>query len=213
MNWGARNFRKSIGGATLIEFSLILPLLLMITFGTAEFGYVLYQFNSAQKATQAGARVASSRTVLTNVLECFVENNGGGNGNNTDPEPAGTNCASVTGALDWNGVTCVHPDDNTGNTTNCDDFGIRAVYTEMQAFYPNLTTTGYEVEFGPTGLGYIGRGAPVPSITVRIKDMNYNYIAIGGIVRFFDNNSDFGNSIAIASAETTVVGEDMDEGT
>ena len=83
----------------------------------------------------------------------------------------------------------------------------------MRLFYPNLTAGDIEIEFGPTQLGYIGRGAPVPSITVRIVDMNYDFLAMGFLANWFRDSSSFSNSMSIASAETTIIGEDMDEGT
>ena len=190
-------FRSNTSGATLIEFSFVFPLLLIMTFGIVEFGYVLYQYNSAQKATQAGARAASTRLILEGVSDCFV---------NTTAT-AGTDCAD-TGALSWGGVTCT----GTTGTTNCNSAGLTSVLNEMQLYYPQVQAANLEVDFGPTGLGYVGRGAPVPSITVRLVNLDYDFIAMGALVKYFDNSSSFGNSINITTAETTIVGEDMGEG-
>ena len=65
-------FRNTSSGSTLIEFSILLPILLTMTFGIIDFGYVLHQYNNAQKATQAGVRLASTSLVLQDVDDCFV---------------------------------------------------------------------------------------------------------------------------------------------
>ena len=193
-----RKFKSSVNGATLVEFSLIVPLILAMTFGIVEFGYVLYQFNSAQKATQAGARIASSRQILLGVEDCFVNSS----------DRAGTDCADVSGASGWAGITCTGVND----TSSCKGSGMAAVLAEMQIYFPGLTASNLEVEFGPTGFGYIGRGKPVPSVTVRVVNLSYDYIAIGGLVNALPGNSSIGDAINISTAQTTVIGEDIAEG-
>ena len=193
-----KKIRNCVIGASLVEFSIIAPLLLAMTFGIVEFSYVLYQFNSAQKATQAGARVASSRAILTGIEDCFVASN----------DTAGTDCANVAGASAWAGITCT----GTATTSNCNGTGMAAVLAEMQIFFPGLTASNLEVEFGPTGFGYVGRGKPVPSVTVRVVDLSYDYIAIGGLVNALPGDSSLGDAINISTAQTTVIGEDIAEG-
>ncbi len=192
-----RKFKNTESGSTLLEFSLILPLLLVMTFGVVEFGYVLYQFNSAQKATQAGAREASSRLLITGLQACFV---------NTTL-PAGTNCADVPGAAGWSGITC----SGTGGGA-CEAAAWNAVLAEMQIYFPPLTEANLEIEIGPTTLGYVGRERPVPAITVRAKNLSYDYIAIGAVLQAMSGSSVLGDSINISSAQTTIIGEDMNEG-
>ena len=43
----------------MVEYSLIVSLLLVLTFGLVEFSLALFQWNSATKAVQAGARLAA----------------------------------------------------------------------------------------------------------------------------------------------------------
>jgi Flp pilus assembly protein TadG len=46
----------SIRGQTLVEFSLVLTLLLMVLFGIIEFGRALYAYNALANAAREGAR-------------------------------------------------------------------------------------------------------------------------------------------------------------
>ena len=46
-------------GATTIEFTLVALMFFMLTFGMVEFSYMFWQYNSASKAAQVGARLAA----------------------------------------------------------------------------------------------------------------------------------------------------------
>jgi len=46
-------------GVAIVEFALILPMLLILTFITTEFGRALYQYNTLAKSVRDGARYLS----------------------------------------------------------------------------------------------------------------------------------------------------------
>lgn len=46
------------GGTSLLEMSLVLTTLIMLTFGVIDYGYYIYLKNTFQGAAQAGARAA-----------------------------------------------------------------------------------------------------------------------------------------------------------
>lgn len=49
-------------GVALVEFALVLPLLLLLTFITTEFGRALYQYNILTKSVRDAARYLSTQT-------------------------------------------------------------------------------------------------------------------------------------------------------
>jgi Flp pilus assembly protein TadG len=51
--------RRHDGGATVIEFALVLPLFLMVVIGGMYLSLLAFAYSSMQYATQAGARCAS----------------------------------------------------------------------------------------------------------------------------------------------------------
>ena len=55
---------KNMAGASAAEFALVLPLLLILLFGIIDGGRLLWTVNRAEKAAQAGVRVA----VVTDIL-------------------------------------------------------------------------------------------------------------------------------------------------
>ena len=56
-------------GAALIELALIIPLLLLMTFITTEFGRAMYEYNAVTKSTRDAVRYLSVQTPGTHVAE------------------------------------------------------------------------------------------------------------------------------------------------
>lgn len=54
-------------GVALVEFALVLPLLLIITLITTEFGRALYQYNTLAKSVRDSVRYLSFQTPGTNI--------------------------------------------------------------------------------------------------------------------------------------------------
>lgn len=57
------------GGAALIEFALIVPLLLLVTFITTEFGRAMYEYNLITKSTRDAVRYLSTQAQNTRTTE------------------------------------------------------------------------------------------------------------------------------------------------
>jgi len=70
-------------GVALVEFALILPLLLVLTFITTEFGRALYQYNTVTKSVRDAVRYLSVQTPgsdSTVARNLIVHGNPGGTG-------------------------------------------------------------------------------------------------------------------------------------
>lgn len=61
--------RTRQNGAAMIELALILPLLLLLTFITTEFGRAIYQYNSIAKSVRDAVRYLSVQTPGTHMDE------------------------------------------------------------------------------------------------------------------------------------------------
>ena len=154
--------------------------------------FVLFQFNAAQKATQIGAQFASTRDpVVTGLSDCGVNTNA----------TAGTDCKDVAGSSTWS-VTC----NGGAGGDNCNATTMNEIFTKMQAIYPQVKLSNLRVEFSGTGLGFVGRGKPVPAITVTLENLTYDYIALGQLLGLQSN------SIILTKARTTVIAEDLRDG-
>jgi len=70
-------------GVALIELALVMPLLLLLTFITTEFGRAMYEYNAVVKSTRDAVRYLSVQTPGTHVTEArnlIVYGNTGGTG-------------------------------------------------------------------------------------------------------------------------------------
>jgi hypothetical protein len=161
-------FRRSQSGAVLIEHTIVFMLLMVLTFGLIEFGLVLYQYNTAETATSAGARFIATRgPVITGVSDCGVATSAA----------AGTRCSDVSGAAGW-ALTC-----NASSPSGaCQAAVLNELVAEMQRYSPNIEAQNVQVVLRGAGLGFVGRGAPVPLVTVRLTGMTYEFIAIDALL-------------------------------
>jgi hypothetical protein len=204
--------RKSESGAVLIEMTATIFTFLVLLFGVIEFSYIFYQWNSATRATERGARlaavsspVASNLTGLTGLepgnnlpgstmpsFDCTCDGNAKAC---TGTVPSGaTACTYSEAAMKAillgrgnNGTSCVRDRNNGG----------------MCQFFASLTQANVVVRYQYTGMGYAGRAAgPVPTITVSLQNVGYEFILLSGLTSLV--GVDFP-----VSATSTVTGEDL----
>ncbi len=182
-------FLKDRRGATIVEFTLIAPMLFLLTFAIVEFGYFFWQYNSAEKATQFGARsVVTSSLVTSWTSDC---------GNFATSDPIGTECRDVPGSNTWS-FTCVGSD----IAGPCDSVAMARIVAQMKAFFPRIEAGNVLVTFSGTGLGFVGRGSPVPLVSVSLQNMTYEFIAVDVFIGWT-------GIVDMPPFRATVTGEDL----
>ena len=154
-------FFSAESGVALTEALIVMPIMVLAVAVCVEFTHVMYQWNSAAKAMQLGARrLIVSDPVTTDFFAIF------------DPYFSDTTAASgllipadssvqstcsgaandcVAGRLDWlvNGG------------------GAGTTWPGLKAYYPSIETTDIIVTYELSGLGYNGRPTG-PVVTVRL---------------------------------------------
>lgn len=158
--------------ASAAEFALVLPLLLMLLFGVIDAGRFMWEYNRAEKATQAGARLA----VVTDVVA------------------SGLIATTYVGQT-YNGVTLTQGDripasalaTVTCNNTSCssgtyDAAAFQRIVTRMQHLAPTIQASNVIVEYRGSGLGFAGdpditRPEISPLVTVRLSGMTFRPLA------------------------------------
>jgi len=178
--------RRDERGSTLVEAAVIFPVVLTLTFGVMEFGNAFYQWILAEKATQHGVRHAvTSRMIATGVPDCGVATS----------EPAGTPCRLVAGSTTWS-RTCT-----SAGGSGCDGTAFNALVAQMQSVYPRITAANVVIEYSGLGLGFVGRGSPVPNVTVSLRNMTFNFVALDGLAGL--------RSIPMPDFRAALSGEDL----
>lgn len=182
---------RSQSGASAAEFGLVLPLLIVLLLGIIDAGRFIWEYNRAEKATQAGARVAIVTQVIPQGIADFkyVGQTVGGVAYLQGDPLAASALGQVTCQQSGGSLSCACDATNgfcpTLGTINT--AGFNAVVTRMQAMYPRVSANRVVVEYRGSGVGYAGDPGGMdisPLVTVRLTDMTFNPLALFGLVSF-----------------------------
>jgi hypothetical protein len=186
---------KDREGAALVEFTIVMLLLFLLTFGIIDFGNLVFQWNSAEKATQVGARIATISDPVVSELATFDCRNGS--------ITLGTPCrngGSSYGTIVCNGATlsCTCP-----QLANCtfSSAALNLILTPMQRVFPRLQAQNLVVEYIDVGLGFAGRHGPVPEVSVRLTGLTFQFAFLGGFLGL--------SNITMPDFRASLVGEDL----
>ena len=172
---------------------MIAMLLFVLIFGIIDFSMAFWQWNSAEKATQFGVRLAVTASPVASGLETFDCK--------TNAISFGTSCSDPA-AAPLPTVLC------QGATTSCSGgYGFSAaafapISTRMQSVFLQLQPENITVQYADSGLGFAGRpGGPVPAVTVCLQNMTFDFTIINGLLGF--------PTIAMPPFCATLTAEDM----
>jgi Flp pilus assembly pilin Flp len=190
-------------GASMVEFSIIAFLLFIVTGGLIDFAIGYHQWNSASKALQQGARLAS----ISDPVDSTLAGWDGLDVSGTVPGgefPSFTRvCSGATQSC--SGGTYSSAAMNTlvygrGQTT-C---GVVAAdkTPAICDIFSRVQPANVIVTYEQTGLGFAGRpGGPVPTITVELTNLTFDFAFLNGLLGFAP--------ITIPAMKTTATGEDL----
>jgi Flp pilus assembly protein TadG len=179
MNW-RKNLIANEDGGPLAEFALVLPIALLFLFGIIDVGRYMWEVNSAEKATQMGARFAAVGDVVASDLpsynfttQCSVA---GGNVVTAAQFPGmtctgGGTVASPTATCTAASSTC---GTQPGTTASAPALG--NIVNRMRVFNKEIVPANVTVTYTHTGLGYAGNpnGLDVtPLVTVTIQNLAF----------------------------------------
>jgi hypothetical protein len=214
-------FRRDEAGSVLVEAAMIVPIMILITLGAIDCMLAFYQYTAAAKAVQIGARLAAVSDPVASGLTGTI----------ADPTNIATAAVSSTVLLgdpmpDFeltctsSGCTCSRGScyGLTGyssaalntivygrGSSSCTD--ATSVYTVgMCDIFNRITPANVQIVYSQTGLGFAGRTAgPVPTITVSLRNMSYQFIFLG-------NLPGFSSSVSMPGFSTTITGEGLTSG-
>ena len=111
LHWLNR-FRRDDRGVQLVELAIVLPILMLLFAGVAEFGRYFYEYSTVAKSARLGARYLASKSVTStgtnwqaNAKNLVVFGNTAGTGS---PILTGLSTANVT--VEYQGGTAGVPD-------------------------------------------------------------------------------------------------------
>ena len=192
-------------GTTTVEFTIIAMLFLLLTFGLVEFGNMFWQYNSAAKAAQLGARLAAVSNPVWEELPDLTDTGTPGAAWETDYAVT-CNAASCTeGTRDAEALNCLvfgRSETSPPCDTECDPAGIDAGDAGMCDRFSRITPANVTVTYSHTGLGFAGRpGGPVPTVTLQLTGLQFEFLALGDLLDL--------QPITMPPFTVTMTGEDM----
>ena len=197
----ARGFFRRVvrddDGAMLVEFAILMPLLLLLTFGLLDFGRLGFATVMAQKATEMAVRDAVVRRPLCGTL----------------PEVNQRGSLSGTLAGLRFGASCTTGTDLCASfaTLSCTAENAPDLWSRIAPLMPanatpaNLTVT---YAFDPT-LGFLG-GPVTPYVTVAVTDLDFDFVTPLGALARLATGSDAGSpgqSMAFPSMSASLPAE------
>ena len=178
-------------GSSSAEFVLVLPLLLILLLGIIDAGRFIWEYNRAEKATQAGARVAVVTQIIPQGVADFKyvgQTVGGKSYIQGDPLLVSAlgkvECKRTAGSL---GCTCDSANGYCPTLGTTNTAGFDAIVTRMQAMYPRVSANSVVVEYRGSGVGYAGDPSGMdiaPLVTVTLTGMTFRPLVFFNAIAF-----------------------------
>ena len=176
-----RSLWKDTRAASAAEFGLVVPLLTLLLFSVIDAGRFMWEYNRAEKATQAGARMA----VVTNVVAggMITPNYVGQTYGGTTLTQGDRIPASALGTVTCNSSSCTCSGTcpaGVPGTFNSASFN--AIVQRMQYMAPTIQASNVQIEYRGSGLGFAGdpdttRPQISPLVTVKLTGMTFRPLA------------------------------------
>ena len=194
-----RQIRSCNRGATAAEFALVLPLALLFLFGIIDVGRLMWTLNSAEKATQMGARSAVVSTFVPGGIAATNYGTTLGQGAKILTSSFGAAlCSKPASTVTCKCITTPCP---PLTPINADIFD--AIISRMRRVAPAISPDDVEIVYANSGLGYAGdpNGADVaPLVTVRAVGIDFTPL----LFQFF------GASFSLPTVSASLTMEDGD---
>lgn len=198
-------FLRDEGGATLVEFAIVISLFLLIFFGLIDFGRLAYHIVTSERAMHAAARIAVVRPPACPGVPRVITI-----ASSAPPSTDyGTQCsAGGTICQDPGPITCLG---NASNTTAAE------IWSQARVVLPPGTTIS-NLRFSYTydaRLGFLG-GPYVPVVTVELEDVNFTFVtplsALARVAGAAPGAASLGSTIAMPRMSVSLPGEDLAQG-
>ena len=217
-----RKLAADRGGSISVENAIVFGLLIVLTIALIEFSLALWQWNTAEKATELGVRYAvQSNPVATAFLNYDAISGGGFDPGDlittTGPLPSFT--VSCTGATcSCSGPGCVPFKNgliNGADVTDFDPIAFNAIITRMDGVFrgSDLGPDNVKIDYSHVGVGFAGRPGMhiVPAVTVRLTGVTFDFMVLSFIrpLMFYGSEQPTTSGFPMPPFTATLSGEDL----
>lgn len=197
-------FLQDEDGATLVEFSLVISLFLLIFFGLIDFGRLAYHIVTGERAMHAAARIGAVRPPACPGVPEFLSL--------ADSAPPSTDYGTSCSA---GGAVCQPPAPvsclgDLSNPTVAEIWAAIGVVLPPGSDASNLRFI-YTYD---DRMGFLG-GPYVPVVTVEMEDVTFDFVTpLSGLaaVAGATGGSSLGTTLTLPSMSVSLPGEDLAQG-
>jgi Flp pilus assembly pilin Flp len=195
-------------GSVLVETTVMITIVLVFVLGSVDFLFAFYQWNAAAKAVEVGARIAAVSDPVASGLNSLSKSALSSSLSLGQPMPTFTVTCTVGGCSCAGTCTGIGYSASALNTivygrgsSACGD-ATSYYHAGMCDIFPRIKPANVKIVYAQTGLGYAGRDCgPVPTITVSIQNLPFQFFFLGGLLGFANIN--------MPNLHTTITGEDI----
>ncbi len=209
--FGIGALAREQSGATAVEFSIVIGLLLVLTISIVEFSLALWQWNSAEKSTELGVRYA----VQSNPVAAGFSSAGWNGVTDGGFQPGTSLDTSKLGAftVTCNDTACTCTGCSGGFSTTHDSTAFTDIVEHMSGVFFRVQPSNVIVEYTHVGMGFAGRpGADiVPMVTVRLSGVTFDFMVLNFLrpMMLGGAQQSTSNGIPMPPFTATLSGEDM----
>jgi len=154
-------------GGSLLEFTMVFPIVMMVVLGTVDATYMLHEWNQASKAAYRGARQAVVSAPAVPAVAAPAYN----------PLFTGQDCYDPTTGTSTGACPTI---DQSCTGVACDATALAPILAAMQTAFPRVQAANVQIRYQTNGLGFNGQPGGLPmSVTVSIACMNHQMFFIG----------------------------------
>ncbi len=219
-NSSRRKLAADRGGSISVENAIVFGLLIVLTIAVIEFSLALWQWNTAEKATELGVRYAVQSDPVALGLTNYNGVSFGGlvpgtslNNPNTFFTLSCTSssclCSGAGCGAFFDGV------DPNVDPQGVDTVAFNAIITRMDGVFrgTDLDTSNVTIDYSHVGMGFAGRPGLdiVPVVTVRLTGVTFDFMVLSFIrpLMFYGSEQSTTSGIPMPPFTATLSGEDM----
>ncbi len=217
-NSSRRKLAGDRSGSSSVENTIVFGLLIVLTMALIEFSLALWQWNTAEKATELGVRYAvQSDPVALGLSEYNGVTGGGFNpGTSLTLNNLGAFTLSCTNtSCSCSGAGCGDFTGSVSDPTGVDTVAFNAIIARMDGVFrgSDLNATNVTIDYSHVGMGFAGRPGLdiVPVVTVSLTCVTFDFMILNFIrpLMFFGSQQPTTNGIPMPPFTATLSGEDM----
>ncbi len=196
-------------GAAAVEVAIVFGVLLVLTISLIEFALALWQWNSAEKATQLGVRYAVESNP---VASAFTSYSGVTDGNFQPGQSLDTSkVAAFTVRCTSSVCTCPGGCSAFGGNPGWDAVAFDAIALKMRGIFPRIQRENVVVEYRHVGMGFAGRlgGDLVPTVTLELQGLTFDFLLLSFLGPMLYGATTVPAGIPMPSFAATLTGEDL----